>query len=133
MPKDPIAPLIVANEKEKDKTWEELNTPTKMANWFARVFAVDLGVFKRIFNLLISPNEPKGGDRGKVHVKTSRPIGVGFPVQGKYTYIYQYPPNVPMQMDKDSIPLGIDEMTVEELSKFGLSNGTLYRWVMLKP
>lgn len=132
MPKDPIAPLITANEKEKERTWEELETPRKLAAWFQRLFAVDLGTLKRQFNLYVGPDEPQGGNRGKVHIKTSRPIGVGALVQGKYEYVYQYPPNVPLQFAAGEVPVGLSELTAEELSTYDLTNTAQYTWAWIK-
>lgn len=132
MPKDPIAPLITANEKEKERTWEDLETPRKLASWFQRLFAVDLGTIKKQFNIYVGPNEPQGGDRGKIHFKTSRPIGIGALVQGKYEYIYQYPQNVPMQFSAGDVPFGLSELSAEELSKFGLTNTSNYTWAWIK-
>jgi hypothetical protein len=132
MPKDPIAPLIVANEKEKSRSWDDLETPSKLASWFQKVFAVDLGILKQQFNLFVGPDEPKGGNRGKVHIKTSRPIAVGLYVQGGYEYVYQYPPNVPLQFPSDDIPNEITELTSSELSFYNLTNGDNFVWGWLK-
>lgn len=132
MPEDPIAPLIVANEKEKERNWDDLETPSKIASWFQKLFAVDLGTVKKELNFFVGPSEPEGGDRGKVHIKTSRPIGVGIFVQGSYEYIYKYPVNVPLQFPSDSIPVGLIALTVAELSEYDLTNGTNYTWAWLK-
>lgn len=132
MPEDLTAPLLVANEKEKNRTWDDLNTPKQLASWFQGIFAVDISVFKKIFNLYVGPNEPQGGDRGKVHLKTSRPFGVGALVQGSYQYVYQYPPNIPLQFPKNGIPYGVTALTPDELSSYDLTNGSSYTWAWLK-
>lgn len=132
MPESPIAPLLLASEKEKTRTWEDLGTPSRLADWFQKMFAVDLSSFIDIVDFYIGTNEPEGTQRGKVHFKTSRPYGIGFLVGGSYEYIYQWQRNTPFRYIATSvtdIPSELTQLTAEQISAYGLStDGSGYFW-----
>lgn len=137
MPKDPVAPLVRANDKEVERTWEDLETPSKLAAWFQTIFGVDLATLQRFQQVYIGPSEPTGANRGKLHAKTSDPIGIGMQIGGKYQYIYQYAPNTPIQYITDgntsNIPVYLRILTAEELIKYDLTDGENYQWVIFDP
>lgn len=133
----PSLPLVVANDKEKQRSWEGISTPHDLALYMSRMLGVDPNKLLQLNEIIYSDLEPTGQDAKKVWIKTEEPIGIGIPVGGKYSIIYKYPPSTPILWIQgiSNLPSYMRELTVTELEDYSITEPTSSKaaWVIFQP
>lgn len=133
----PLLPLSVANDKERQRSWEGISTPHDIALYIARMLAVDPNKLLQLNEITYSDLEPTGDDAKKIWIKTEEPIGIGIPVGGQYSIIYKYPPHTPILWTQGmgNLPSYMRELSSIEMEDYSLTEPASNKvaWVIFQP
>lgn len=119
-------PLVVVNEKETAKTWEDLATPNDVIRYIASRLAVDPRVLNDLEELIYSTSEPTGENYKKPYIKTSAPYAFGFWTGNRYAYLWEYTPNTIALWSglESDFPDYLTRIPTTELEEYGLTAPT---------
>lgn len=129
--------LEVGNPTEAQASWELVGrTPGDFYASMTRVFKVKITGLDIVTSLSLADTKPEGEQAGLPWFDNGSPPRIGIPTGTKYTFIYPFPPNVPILWIKgvESKPDYLRPLTPTELDNYGLTNpeNDLYFYVILE-
>ena len=119
-----LLPLVAQKGIERGSSWEGISTPNDLANFIARVLAVDPTAAIELQEVIYSDVKPVIENSKKIWIKTSEPSGIGVPIGGaEYRMFYEYPEGVPILWVKGiaTIPKYMRQLTEKELEDYSLT------------
>jgi hypothetical protein len=133
MPESSAVSLQISNDPEKTLCWGDFPSPEMFLKWLQSRMFISGESITSSNNVVSQHQKPGAADAANLWVKTSKPVGIGYFIDGEWEMFYQYPTDTPFIWPSinGNIPDGTKKLTNSEIANLGLAVPKESSWIIL--